>query len=364
MQQIHRHHSNRSRPFGPKTRVITFIIMLCTAFMGILWNIAPTSELQVSGIKTVPLQPNPASWLTTAARITIDGDSGWELSDWVNGSGTYEDPYSLCNLSISAGGIGNCITIKNTQKYFKIVNCTLSYSQFSTFGVYYAGIYLQNAGNGTFFNNTCTGNQHGIYLDNARNVTLESNDCVGNAWDGIHLFGINCRNNSLITNNCSENGFDGISIGLSPNITLSGNTCSENGFAGIEIDSASEIVLSNNLLTSCSIVQSGSLAQLLTTSIYPNNQVNGLLVRVYTNQTQGLVVPADTGQAILLNCTSATIENHLDPGLYITLTIIALGTRNTESIASFLTITRWRITRAWKTRGMASSLTVMITLTN
>jgi hypothetical protein len=42
-----------------------------------------------------------------------------------SGEGTESNPYTLKNLIINAGGMGNRIHIENTTEYFKIENCTL-----------------------------------------------------------------------------------------------------------------------------------------------------------------------------------------------------------------------------------------------
>jgi len=55
------------------------------------------------------------------------GAQNWtwaETQPWCSGSGTFEDPYIIENVTID-GGWGNCITIKYSDKYFRIENCTV-----------------------------------------------------------------------------------------------------------------------------------------------------------------------------------------------------------------------------------------------
>ena len=64
-----------------------------------------TSNLKSSGF-----------WVLTP--ILIDGDSQWatvnSTYDWCNGSGTWNEPYIIENVTIDGQSSGSCIEIKNS----------------------------------------------------------------------------------------------------------------------------------------------------------------------------------------------------------------------------------------------------------
>jgi len=208
MQRISPLSRKRSRYSRVLTILIVLFYVLGLIFPSILWN-----HFQVtmpSGNKGAPLllAPRQASWLTPAPPIAIIGDDGWAACDWVNGSGTWDKPYVLRNLTIDASGSGSCITIENTTRYFQIINCTLTRAGT---GFRDAGIYLNHTGNGTLLNNTCYNNSCGIHLDNAcNNNTLVDSTCTGNGYAGIFLYSSN--NNTLTNNNCTGSTGNGIAI--------------------------------------------------------------------------------------------------------------------------------------------------------
>ncbi len=318
--------------------------LLIASLVGV--NPSPTIPVQLSQ-PTNLVTPGTASWLTPAPKINITGNSAWISCPWVNGSGTWSDPYTIRNLSIDAGGIGSGIIIRNTNKYFRIMNCTLSHSGS---GTYDAGITINNAGNGTIFNNTVYANQYGIFLSSASNNTLVGNNCSSggihvssgkdnildsnlcSAWpSGIYLASDNCTlinntclghangidlngaNCTLINNNCTGHSYVGISISGSNNI-LTGNYIKEGIWGGIELISARNTTLAKNVLQSCSVVVNGDFDKIFPVVIQSDNTVNGRPIRAYINQSE-CTVPIDTGQAILINCNSTTIANHRGQGL-------------------------------------------------
>src|SRR5271157_1588539 len=66
------------------------------------------------------------SALQPAPPLLISGDNGWKTgfaSQWVNGSGTWADPYNIKNYAINGTSGNPCIYILNTTKPFRILNC-------------------------------------------------------------------------------------------------------------------------------------------------------------------------------------------------------------------------------------------------
>jgi len=204
------------------------------------------------------------------ADIYIDDASGlynWAITEftfpWCSGSGTWNDPYIIENVTVNGGGSGDCITIMDSSVYFVIKNCTVYNS-----GSFDAGIYLNNVNNSWICNSSAYNNYYGILLDGSSdNNTISDNICSDNDnVYGIYLSGSSdnntisdniCSNNyygiylsgssyNNISNNiCSNNYFNGIYLpSSSDNNTISGNTCFNNDVYGIELSYSSD----NNIL--------------------------------------------------------------------------------------------------------------------
>ncbi len=220
----------------------------------------------------------------TASTIFIDGTNpsqGWDDCPWVDGSGTYNDPYVIHDLTIHGGGSGSCISITNTWQFFRIENCTLSNTGYPS-----GCIQITNSKNGFIWNITCNMNYcWGISLSSSDNITvgntcttsivLESSDnntlvgntCTGGSTIGIQLLesndnnvaGNNCtgssygiclsysKNNTVVGNNCTG-GNDGICLSYSNNNTLVGNNCMGNNY-GIYLSESNDNTVARNNCT-------------------------------------------------------------------------------------------------------------------
>ncbi len=169
-----------------------------------------------------------------APHIFINGTNAtqdWDDCPWVNGSGTYNDPYVLHDLTISGLANGSCIYVTNTREYFRIENCYVSGSEIWLGEYPVAGIRVSNSTNGIIVNNTCDGNsEYGIYLFSSSNISVVKNYCTWNHASGI--CSESGTNTTIAINNCTANSF-GIWLKNSSNHTLVGNTCSKNTACGI-----------------------------------------------------------------------------------------------------------------------------------
>ncbi len=274
-----------------KCHVFTFLIIFFFTF-GLLFQ-----HTQINQSHPLSL-PRTADWRTPAPPITISSDAEWATNPWVNGSGTWEDPYSLQNLTIDAA-LGNGIYITNTITPFRISNCAITNAG-STNG----GIYLNNAGNGTLFNNTCSFNNRGIYLWMAQNCTLVNNNCSENLVRGIVMLQ-GSHNNTLSGNICSKNQGMGIDIEDSGNISITWNTCTYNqpGVDGIYVQtSGNSIIVGNN----CSNNGNHGLnLYAVTNSIIFNNTCSG-------NTNHGIIMMASSNNILDHNTCTGNNQNGMD----------------------------------------------------
>jgi len=63
-----------------------------------------------------------------SGKIHIVYNSGWgnaKTAGICTGNGTYSEPYIIEDLVIDGGGSGSCISIENSDVYFKIDNCSV-----------------------------------------------------------------------------------------------------------------------------------------------------------------------------------------------------------------------------------------------
>ena len=171
----------------------------------------------------------------TGIHILIDDTGAWDWIwaksiGWCSGSGTYDDPYTIENLTIDASdsptGIGIYIN-GSKNEYFVIRNCTIYNGSI--------GIALENTDNGTLTKNTCSNNtNYGISLWNSNNNTISENTANNNTVFGIRLR-YYCNNNTISRNTANNNKDSGISLWNSNNNTISGNTANNNTVFGIRL---------------------------------------------------------------------------------------------------------------------------------
>ncbi len=284
--------------------------------------------------QTYPSQPLVAEITPKIYIDGLDASRDWDNCPWVNGSGSFIDPYIIHNISINGSNIGSCLIINNTQDYFKIENCSFFNAGY---GIYDAGIRLLNVSNGILQKNNCSANRYnGILLSICKNNTISDNNCTRNYYYGISLYGSsnntidgnNCSvnynhgiyiysssNNTIGENYCSENN-DGIYISLGTNNTLEANICSRNYRWGIDIAGGSNTTLLGNLMEGDGVFYWGSVNSALTNSIDLSNLVNGKPVRFYANKT-AISIPADTGQVLLSYCNDTEIQDFSTTGVLI-----------------------------------------------
>ncbi|MFX1476876.1 MAG: nitrous oxide reductase family maturation protein NosD [Promethearchaeota archaeon] len=190
-------------------------------------------------------------WDLTGNPIFInDTDSNFSWSktaidnDWCSGSGTWNNPYVIENVTIDGLSSASCITIVDSDGYFIIRNCTLFNSSDASVEDY-AGIYLENVENGYLSDNNCSNNNgFGIFLVNSNNITLSKNLISYNMEDGIYVY--ESHNNTFFKNTVSYSRSDGIIVGYSHGNNFSINKVSGNVADGIALWYSHNNTLTNN----------------------------------------------------------------------------------------------------------------------
>ncbi|MBE3121327.1 MAG: right-handed parallel beta-helix repeat-containing protein [Thermoplasmata archaeon] len=183
--------------------------------------------------------------------------------------------------------------------YNTIKNCTI-YNTGS-------GVYLSSScGNFIYDNEIKDGGARAIGLYSSCNNSIFNNNLHDHDNHEI-LFSDNSTNNRFYHNyvhRCTHN--PAIEIEQSPFNIIEENNISGN-YEGLVIKSSKNTSVLRNLFTGDGVLVSGTLEELCS-NIFIDNLVDGKPLRYYLNQN-GITVPADTGQVILINCSYFSIKN-------------------------------------------------------
>ena len=112
-----------------------------------------TVQLDKEAVETPSLS---GFWNLTGSPILIDDTDplkNWSYTvatyPWASGSGTWNDPYQIENVTMDGSGIGVGVEVKNSSmSYFVLRNMTIT--------SFASGIKLYNTTNGLIQNNTVT----------------------------------------------------------------------------------------------------------------------------------------------------------------------------------------------------------------
>ena len=191
------------------------------------------------------------------APISIYGDD-WSVGyPEVNGSGTYNDPYVIANITIDAGG-SDGIFILNSQAYGTIQNCTIFNGTLgikiwdssncllignSVSDTEFYGIGIMASSNCSVIGNTATNNSAGIFVQTSINCTITENTVTNSFVDCLDIR--DSSNCTISMNDLNGSNQDGIYFYSTPNSTISGNTIHNTG-QGISIYFSYDCEVSGN----------------------------------------------------------------------------------------------------------------------
>ncbi|KKK96425.1 hypothetical protein LCGC14_2662890, partial [marine sediment metagenome] len=234
--------------------VITFNILIWVIFVSAIFfyiNLSYSNGINPDNNEKNYKLNKADYWILTGSPIYIDDNdpnNNWAITaainDWCSGSGTWNDPYIIENVTID-GLISGTIRILNSDVNFIIRNNTLFNGNW--------GIYLEDVENGLLINNTFSySSSHGIELRHGQNITIVKN-IVENNFRGLTLTA--SSNNNIVRNNSvSFNGdpsgdyYAGIVIQNSDGNIIQENEVfnNENGGIFTDFDSNNNEILGNN----------------------------------------------------------------------------------------------------------------------
>lgn len=182
-------------------------------------------------------------------------------NDWCSGSGTWRDPYVIEGLYINAEGVGACIYIHRTTRYYIIRNNWFDYTGPNK---YCCGVVTRHVEKGTITNNIMTYNHRCVFLDlNSANTTVSNNIMLNDhSTTGISSRAIDIGGgyNITIRDNFIFNATAGMGLyGTYDNIIV--NNYIENTIYGSSFDECPIKILSCDNSTIKDNILAGAFAQ-------------------------------------------------------------------------------------------------------
>lgn len=286
-------------------------------------------------------------------------------NEWCSGSGTPSDPYIIEDVYMNKTGIDPSITIKNSNNYFMIRNCSI----YRTGGMYfksvshgslsennftwlYSSLMMEDCHDITIFNNkmemlgityfnssdnTIENNifvNSEIFIDESNHTSIVNNELRGYSIPGFLTHGsarifitasdlYRESNNNLISGNSIviSNAYmeyscidlrigNGNSI-INNNITLLYGTKSDYRTIGIKCGTHSANLIENNRLYGLGFSTYYS-SDFIEKNHFINNYVNNKYFYYYINKTNlGDTDFGNAGQIILKNCNNSIIQNQI-----------------------------------------------------
>jgi len=323
-----------------KKMVATFNILIWVIFVSVIFfsiNLSYSNGINPLDNEKYFKLNKADHWILTGSPIYIDDNdplNNWAITaatnDWVNGSGTWNDPYIIENVTIDWQG-NDGIEIKNSDVYFILKN--------NTFYNGYEGIYLYNTNNGRIIENDLSNNRNGIRLYASKNITIQGNKINNSDNYGIALYSQwkNSESVSILDNNITNSGSDGINIDPQDAISnynkIINNSIEFNERHGINIknngnyDSNYNIIVGNNIVnnTNFGIYISRGEYQTIEKNVIINNDdginlfdssSNTIQLNNISRNTVGLMISGSSNSRYNI-ITNNLIHNNSLYGLYL-----------------------------------------------
>jgi len=240
-------------------------------------------------------EPKSSSFWTFHSLIINESGGGnytWQQASaflWCEGSGAWNDPYVLENITINGQNSTSCITIADSDAYFIVQNCTL-YN--GTADLDKGALFLYNVSNGILFkNNISNNNGLGIYLNGTNNITVLNNDVNQNTYSLILDY---CNDSKVLQNNVTYNDWLGIYLYESYNNYILGNNVSYTikdpiyGL-GVDLSNSHNNTVENNIIeynqrAGMSLYQSNNNT-IKGNVVYNNSRLDGIFLQESNNNT-------------------------------------------------------------------------------
>ena len=188
-----------------------------------------------------------------------------------------------------------------------------------------AGIYIYLSNNNTIVNNNIINNNMGIYTwPYSYHTTITRNMIVSNQGTGLF---IEQYLNGIISENTIEDHFNGLVMYFANNSQIIDNNVLNNYHEDIYLHDCTNMILADNYAENGIVIDTHtSDSEYWNTLTMQNNSAISGEIRFYKDQ-KNVVVPDNTAQVILANCSECTIH-HLNFTNVLTGIILALSYNN------------------------------------
>ncbi len=171
----------------------------------------------------------------------------------------------------------------------------------------FQGIVCAGSSNCTIQNCNFQNNDgHGIFFIESKDNVIKNCYFEDSFFSGIYL-NVESNRNIISNNTFIDIRISSIWIEESERSFISGNGIS-NSLRGISFDKSGGNILRNNEMTNCGISVDGYHLPDYVNDVDITNKINQKTIYYYLNE-DGIIVPSDAGQVILVNCTNFTISN-------------------------------------------------------
>lgn len=216
-------------------------------FLMTIYNIELLSNRQSrsydnEGLKTFDFWP--------LSYININGNDEWAFTalnqDWCSGSGHWTDPYIIENVVIEEkSSFDYGIRIRNSDVYFKIINCTVNNIKYDDHAGGCTAITFYHVSNGCIIKNRLSFNEIALELESCYNITIIGNNITYNDQNGVRI--LYSENNTICDNNISYTFSNGIYQVFSKYNNFSRNLIEYNSNA-VYVHYSNSTIVSNNTI--------------------------------------------------------------------------------------------------------------------
>lgn len=331
--------------------ILLFMCLIFVIFIPLL-NLSIQIFLNLNDSQEGVLNDKPETSIyedPSAAGYFIDDsnpDYNWSKTaaekDWCYGSGTWNDPYIIENLTFN-GGKNRGLVIRYSTKFFIIRNCSFS-GAFDESGFAGAGIYVFNVDNGKIQNNTCSNNDYGMDANQCDNLTISENVFNDNTDYGLR-FGQGDHNN--ISGNIFKRNMYGLSLSSINYNNITSNIIEDCRY-GLQFSGQNNNILTQNNMTNCGFYTRFSpFITFDLNTIDTTNLVNGKPLFFYKDNDN--LDPSNftnAGQVFLINCRQSLISDLDITNSGIGVTLLSCSNVSISNInSSFNTISGFSIYR-------------------
>ena len=268
-------------------RTATFVITLVLILLLISFPVTPDS----------PLSKNPETRSARTIIVNASGGGDYTHIQWAIDNATDGDI-----INVEDGVYNEDLTV---NKSITLIGKGPNKTKINGKGNWYA-IRLLN--NGTILKGFEINNDdgNGVGISKVSNCNLENNIINTNEWRGIF---IRQTNNVQLLNNSIHSGIESIYISESNGVQIINNTLDTNNNISISIyESVRTIIVNNKMIGGGLSIWGDSIRYWNSHEIDVSNTVNGKIIYYWENVTNS-IVPSDSGQVILVNCTGILVNN-------------------------------------------------------